>query len=350
MSIRVLADRSNRRLLLSAALILGAFTALTQGAVYLLYGRASLALLLLCLAASGAVLALLFGYLRAGDIKLERAVRQTERFLSGEREARIPCDEEGELYRLFHAVNTLASALNAQTERERGTNETLKNTISDISHQLKTPLAALGIYTELTESAESMDEVRRFAAASEKELSRMETLIKNLLRLVRMDAGAAVPEKHREELSELMEEVRERFACRAEREGKRLLLEGGEEVLVCDRVWLTEAFGNIVKNALDHTAEGGVIRISWRRSGNLLAAEIADNGSGIHGEDIPYIFKRFYRSRFSGDTQGVGLGLPLARAIIDSHGGTIEVESAPGRGAVFRIYLPADPDKTVRRG
>lgn len=97
---------------------------------------------------------------------------------------------------------------------------------------------------------------------------------------------------------------------------------------------------NLVKNALDHTEKGDSVRIEWKTSASALQIAIEDNGSGIHPEDLYYIFKRFYRSRFSKDTQGTGLGLPLARSIIEAHGGSISVDSELGSGTVFYLYFP----------
>ena len=107
----------------------------------------------------------------------------------------------------------------------------------------------------------------------------------------------------------------------------------------CDRNWMMEAIGNIVKNALDHTREGNTIEISWKQFASIVQIVIRDNGSGIHPEDLHHIFKRFYRSRFSKNTQGIGLGLPLAKAIVEAHDGTIEVDSELGKGTAFTISI-----------
>lgn len=336
---RILADRRIRRLMVSLTGVLLGFGALLQAGLYLGCGRMSAGAAALSLGMTAAVLLLCLAYFRRQDEMLEDAVNQTARFLSGERDARIDCNEEGELFRLFQSVNTLSSVLNAQAEREKQRSEFLKTSISDISHQLKTPIAALNIYNGLTADAESIEDARRFAEASEAELDRMETLVKNLLKLTRLDAGTIVLEKHPENLADMMAELKRRFSCRAEMEGKRILLDGGEDVISCDASWLTEALGNILKNALDHTSEGGTVRLSWKRHGGIQNITIADDGCGIHPDDIHHIFKRFYRSRFSKDRQGLGLGLPLAKAVIDAHGGTVDVESSPGRGAVFSINL-----------
>ncbi|MFR3037124.1 MAG: sensor histidine kinase, partial [Blautia hydrogenotrophica] len=108
-------------------------------------------------------------------------------------------------------------------------------------------------------------------------------------------------------------------------------------MLICDAHWFTEAIGNIVKNALDHTKAGSTIQVSWREFTSMVQIVVKDDGSGIHPEDLPHIFKRFYRSRFSQDVQGVGLGLSLAKTIVEAHSGTIEADSYPGGGTTFTI-------------
>ena len=119
---------------------------------------------------------------------------------------------------------------------------------------------------------------------------------------------------------------------------KQISLSGSSAaILLCDKSWLVQAIENIVKNSLDHTDAGGRICIEWNHLPSVLQITVKDNGSGIHPEDIHHIFKRFYRSRFSKDTQGIGLGLPLAKAIIEAHDGSIEVNSEVGTGTVFII-------------
>ena len=101
--------------------------------------------------------------------------------------------------------------------------------------------------------------------------------------------------------------------------------------------WTSEAIGNIVKNALDHTQDGGIVHITWERTPAMFRILISDNGTGIAPEDIHHIFKRFYRSKHSLDTQGIGLGLPLAKSIIEGQGGVIAVQSEIGNGTTFTL-------------
>ncbi len=288
---------------------------------------------------SAAILALLFGYFREQHKIMENAILQITEYISGSKDVTIECNDEGELYRLFHEVNSLAAILNAHVENEKRAKKFLKNTISDISHQLKTPLAALNIYMGLIQDeAKGLPTIQEFSRLSEQELDRIEALVQNLLKITKLDAGMIVPQKSLENVSEIAESVKKHFLFRADQEGKEIGLSGsGETVFLCDRSWMIEAISNLVKNALDHTEEGGCIRMEWRVSASILQITVKDNGSGIHPEDLHHIFKRFYRSRYSKDTQGIGLGLPLTKAIVEAHNGTIEVDSALGRGTSFTM-------------
>lgn len=296
--------------------------------------------IILCMVGMGVVILIFgYGYFKEQNEVMETAVSQIKEYISGNHEARIDCDEEGEVYRLFHEVNSLVTILNAHVEQERRSKQFLKNTISDISHQLKTPLAALNIYNGLLQGeAVDVPEIQEFTSLSEKELDRINTLVQNLLKITKLDAGSIVLEKKPEDVAEMMNNVELRFSYRAEQEQKKLVLFGEEDIfLSCDRDWILEAVDNIVKNAMDHTKSGDTIEIKWRKSASIVQIQIKDNGSGIHPEDLHHIFKRFYRSRFSKDQQGIGLGLPLAKMIIEAHNGTIEVNSELGKGTMFTI-------------
>lgn len=302
--------------------------------------RMAAAYVALCAFGMGSVaLTLCYRYFREQDRIMGDAVAKIREFIAGDRDARIDCDEEGELYRLFHEINSLAAILNAKAESESRSREFLQNTISDISHQLKTPLAALNIYNGIMQTEARTDElatIQEFTDLSEQELDRIETLVQNLLKITKFDAGSIIVEKNLENVAEMMAEVERHFSFRAAKEEKEIVLSGEETVsFLCDRSWIEEAVGNLVKNALDHTIAGNTVRIEWGQSASAVSITVRDNGSGIHPEDLYHIFKRFYRSRFSKDTQGIGLGLPLAKSVVEAHNGTIEVDSRLGDGTVF---------------
>ena len=297
---------------------------------------------MLSLLTAGGILASCIRYFLQQERTLEEAQAQINALLSGDCTARISCDEDGELFKLFHSVNTMAAVMAAHANKETQAKEFLKNTIADISHQLKTPLAALNIYNGLLQGeAADLPNIREFADLSEQELDRIETLVQNLLKITRLDAGTLVTQKALENVGDMMGEIEQHFSYRARQEQKTLQFSGPETtMLFCDREWFMEAVSNLAKNALDHTKSGDTVSISWRELPSQVRITVTDTGSGIHPEDIYHIFKRFYRSRFSKDTQGVGLGLPLAKAIIEAHDGMIQVDSALGRGSIFTVNLP----------
>ena len=336
---KIFANKEIKKLFLAVSVIWVASLLLTQGFLWLCYQRFSLFLLLVFVLAGGAILAVGCSYFKKQNQVMEQAVSQLQAYLDGDHNARIECDDEGELYRLFHTVNSLAAVLNAHADNELREKEFLKNTISDISHQLKTPLAALNIYNGLLQDGDmELSAVKEFTDLSEQELDRIEILVQNLLKITKLDSGAIVLEKTTENVADMLRDVELHFAYRAKQEHKELVLSGPEEVLLfCDRDWLTEAIDNIVKNALDHTESGDAVHITWKALPNAVQIAVKDNGCGIHPEDLHHIFKRFYRSRFSQDKQGIGLGLPLAKTIVEAHSGTIEVDSELGKGTTFTM-------------
>lgn len=144
-------------------------------------------------------------------------------------------------------------------------------------------------------------------------------------------------------VSELIAHSVNDLTTRAKSESKQIQIDGdGEQQLICDMEWTGEAIGNIVKNALDHTQAGGIVRITWERTPAMFRIFISDNGNGIVPEDIYHIFKRFYRSKHSLDTQGIGLGLPLAKSIIEGQNGVISVQSEVGKGTLFTLSFLTD--------
>lgn len=287
----------------------------------------------------GAIYLSLFLYLRRQHKAFSNAENTIRQFLDGNTTSRIECSQAGDWYSLFHAINEMATILSAHAENQRQNKEFLQDIISDVSHQIKTPLSALKMYHEIIEShKDDAATVSSFTEKSQREIKRMEDVIYTLLKLARLDAGIIQMEKIPENLSVLMQDVMERFETWAEREHKTITLSGKEDVVLsCDALWVSEAIGNIVKNALEHTENGGHIEVKWSQSPLMTQIEISDDGKGIHPEDLYNIFKRFYRSRFSSDVHGIGLGLPLAKSIVEAHGGTISVTSSLGAGTTFTL-------------
>lgn len=336
---KILVNRKIKRLFLYVLLSVVAFTAASVLIICLGLKNAALYVAIVAVLMTLIIFAVLYWYFRDQSKTMNDAIAQIREYIAGNRNASIECDDEGDLYRLFHEVNSLVTILNAHAENEGRAKTFMKDTISDISHQLKTPLAALNIYNGLMQQeVNDSPELKEFTSLSEQELDRIENLVQDLLKITKLDAGTITLEKAPQNIADMMGYIERHFSYQAQQQGKTLILSGNEEVtLVCDQTWLIEAISNIVKNAFDHTKAGATIRLTWRAFASMVQITVSDNGSGIHPEDLPHIFKRFYRSRFSKDTQGIGLGLPLAKAIIEDHNGTIEVDSTLGAGTTFTI-------------
>lgn len=279
---------------------------------------------------------------------MENAAHQIAEYILDRRKGGIECSEEGAMYRLFHEVNSLVTMADAHADSERRAKEFLRRTIADISHQLKTPIAALNIYNGILqqETADAAT-VREFTSLSEQELDRIESLVQSLLKMARLDAGAITLERSPENVFDLLEHIKRQYSFRAEQEGKEIALEGDEQtVFSCDRTWLTEAIGNLVKNALDHTAQGDRILVRWQQSPCLTQITVEDTGSGIHSEDLYHMLtvaddgsgfpqeliqngpKPF--GKREGDAAHFGMGLYSSQLLCRKHGGDLRLNNCPG--------------------
>ena len=297
----------------------------------------------------GSLLLLCGHFLCRRERLYEKATNFIDRFMKESLSEHLPRTGEGSLYRLFGKIDTFANALSAENEKALEAKNFLKETISDISHQLKTPLSALTMYNEIIQSEIASDTgsgetALAFLEKSAASLARMEELIQTLLKATRLDAGSVLFEKQPWPVPDLAARALSQLLVRAGQEQKQILLTGDENVWVnCDLQWTGEALGNLVKNALDHTDCQGHISVSWEKLPESVRIFVADDGTGIDEKDIYYIFRRFYRASKKNSKScknGVGLGLPLAKSIIEGQGGTLSVQSRSGEGTTFTLTLP----------
>ena len=285
-----------------------------------------------------------FMFLWKRDRLYQKAESIMQQYIAEDFSGHLPQSNEGTIYQMFSAMDQFATMLQARGEARQKEKEFLKSTISDISHQLKTPLAALTMYQEIIAGEpDNPDTIRVFSEKMGISLKRIKQLIEAMLKITRLDAGGIVFEQQKNPVYEVVSHGINELKLRAKQENKEIILEGDRnQTVTCDLEWTGEAIGNIVKNALDHTDSGGVVHIVWTLSPAMVRIQIKDNGSGISPEDIHHIFKRFYRGKKSLDTQGIGLGLPLAKAIVEGQKGVISVKSELGAGTTFTISFLTD--------
>lgn len=305
------------------------------------YNKYAIIAFILSLGIGIALLTILSTFAVKYNKSLEKANSDILNFMNGNYKVRLDDNKEGNLSKLFSAINMMATSLTTHIIKEKQNKEFLRDTISDISHQLKTPLAALEMYNEIILDENINNEVaNNFNLKIKNELERMENLIQNLLKLAKLDAGTIELNKENCNLKVFLEDIIMRFQTRTKCEGKKVVLNCNDKVsLICDKVWMLESICNIIKNALDHTESGNEILISCDNTPVDTRIMIKDNGFGIHNEDLHYIFKRFYRSKFSKNTHGVGIGLTLSKSIVEKHNGTIMVESELGKGTTFNLVF-----------
>lgn len=242
--------------------------------------------------------------------------------------------------------NRLAEYL-AMTETQMGKvaaeQEKTKSLIADISHQTKTPIANLLLYTELLKEEEGR-EIGETAALLENQVKKLDFFIQSLVKLSRLETGILALRPCKSEVAPLLEEVREQYAARAAEKGiyLRVLSEEAGEVTACfDPKWTLEALDNLVDNAIKYTQTGG-ITVRVKPYELFVCIEVADTGIGVAEEEHSKIFERFYRSMAVAHEQGVGIGLYLTREILRQESGYIQLASKPGEGAVFSMFLPKD--------
>lgn len=251
-----------------------------------------------------------------------------------------------ELDRLAIAFNTMAQRIVAQVGRLEETDRMRRELITNVSHDLRTPLASMQGYIEtllIKDDSLTPSERRHYLAIAGKHGARLQRLIGELFDLARLDSGAVQAKRESFCLSELLQDVGLEFQLKAAEQDVSLVVEtgGGEACVVADIGLIQRVLENLIANALRYTPAGGHVHVSLVRGADNLGVSVADTGCGIEQGEIPRIFDRFYSSR-AGGADHVGLGLAIVKRIVDLHGGSIVVESKPGKGTRFTFDLPSE--------
>ena len=247
---------------------------------------------------------------------------------------------EGRMGILQSEIYKVVTILKEEYSSEHKQKKYMSDMMSDISHQFKTPLTAISLMTELLMNPEVTEEQRlEYASKIDSQVGKMTWLIKNLLTLSQLEAGVLEMKSDKILLPNMMSEIEESLEVMAETSEVELNVQtpGGLE-LRGDKHWLREALTNIIKNSIEHTASGGYVRVDAFDNNIFTCIKISDNGKGIAKEHLPHIFERFYKADNT-SKNSVGIGLAMAKQIINQHAGTIEVESEVNEGTTFTIKL-----------
>jgi len=270
-------------------------------------------------------------------IKLNRLTQASKEILASNYDVDIDEYKEGEFSKISYAFVQMRDVIKNQMNIINQEKEFLVRIMSDISHQLKTPLASTMIFNEIMLN-KNLDEVQRnkFLKESKTQLERMEWMIKSLLKLSKIDAKAIEFRKNEINLNLVIKEVLASLDMLSKENNVEMVFEEHDKaVIYADGEWIKEALINIVKNSIEHSRDSSV-RVSIEKSKVFTKVIIKDNGQGIKKEDLPNIFNRFYKSN---KPNSVGIGLSLSKSIVESNNGYIEVSSELGVGSKFRIIF-----------
>ena len=247
--------------------------------------------------------------------------------------------DESELSALETRFAHYLSASETSYRSVAGEKDKIKSLISDISHQTKTPIANLLLYSELLLEDDIPDSAKVNAESVHRQAEKLRFLIDSLVKLSRMENGIISLSVQQTALQPMLENVVAQYSSKAEEKGLRLSLSAADITASFDPKWTAEAIANIVDNAIKYTHSGG-ITITASSYELFARIDITDSGIGISEDEQPRIFSRFYRSESVKEADGVGIGLYLAREIITGEGGYIKVSSTPGEGSTFSVFLP----------
>ena len=292
--------------------------------------------------------------LRAMTRRLRRLTDHIDRFRAGGFRAFEPFatssagrGEGDEIAQLGRTYDEMAARIGEQLEALEKTDALRREMVAHVSHDLRTPLATLHGYIEtlkLKDSELAPAERERYLAVALDQSERLRRLVGDLFELAKLDAREQAPVCEPVSLAELVNDIAQKFQLEAQRNGSTIDIEAGEGVPMvnADIALVERVLENLLDNALSHSPDGGTIRIPIAFSGDSVRVTVSDSGPGIAPEHLPRVFDRFYQAgNAHRGSAHAGLGLAIAKRIVELHGARLEVESTLGRGTAFSFQLPA---------
>ncbi|WP_186429017.1 HAMP domain-containing sensor histidine kinase [Clostridium sp. BSD9I1] len=262
-----------------------------------------------------------------------------KKIVEGDYNLKLSEEKEGDLSKLTKSFNSMGEVIRGNLFTLNKEKRFLVDLLSDISHQLKTPLSTMILYNDILLNKDlTKEQQTTFLKNNENQLNRMSWLILNLLKLAKIDANAIELEMEEQSLNETIEETVEILESKAmEAKVKVEFISKDTVILKHDRLWMQEALSNVVKNGIEHACQGGKVNINIEDNPIYTRIIIKNTGEPISEEDLPHVFKRFYKSKKSKKSDSIGIGLSLAKSVVERHGGYIEVISKEQDGTSFII-------------
>jgi signal transduction histidine kinase len=265
----------------------------------------------------------------------------------GNLQAHVPVTGSDEMADLARTFNEMARQLEVAARKQRELDTLRRDLVAWVGHDLRTPLASIRVIVEALADGVVQDAatVQRYLQTAQRDIRSLSQLIDDLFEMAQLDAGGLPLERRPNSISDLISDTLESFSAQAGRLGVRL--EGscapGVDPVWIDAQQIGRVLANLVGNALRHTPASGTVSVQASTTAEGVQVEVANTGEGISADDLPHVFEQFYRGEKSRSraTGGAGLGLAIAKGVIEAHGGRIWVESRPGQGVRFYFALPA---------
>ena len=292
--------------------------------------------------AAGAVIFLLLAVTLFIWWKTVRTMRRLDEMLTSAMDGRFS-EQNFDESRLSALESRLARYLSASALSERNVREQkdqISALISDISHQTKTPVANLQLYAQLLSEQPLTPQGKDCAAAISAQAEKLQTLIEALVKTSRLETGILTLHPQLGEITPVVERAAAQYVPKAAEKGIALTTRQTEGSAVFDSKWTEEAVCNLLDNAVKYTPSGGAVTVEVKNYELFSAVRVTDTGPGISEEEQAKIFGRFYRAPGAYQAEGVGIGLYLTRQIAEKQGGYVKVESIPGEGSMFSLFLP----------
>lgn len=250
--------------------------------------------------------------------------------------------DESRLSAIETKLHHFLSASRARSSRTVSERDQVQTLIGDISHQTKTPIANLRLYSDLLAEQTDLPEAAQMLAEEiGRQSAKLDFLIQSLIKASRLENGIVQVSPEASAIDALSENAVLGILNKAQNRSVALTVDVPQGLSACfDPKWTTEALYNILDNALKYTPSGGEVRVTAQAYELFCRIDVSDTGIGISEDEIPKIFSRFYRSAEVSQEEGVGIGLYLSRKIITLQGGYIKVSSEPGKGSCFSVFLP----------
>ncbi|MCQ2523905.1 MAG: HAMP domain-containing histidine kinase [Lachnospiraceae bacterium] len=278
-----------------------------------------------------------FSFDQIRNLKIQRLSKSIDSILFGQNDVLITDCSEGELSILQNEISKMTIRLKEQSDMLLSDKVKLTNAIADIFHQLRTPLTSMNINVALLEDEDITYEQRlEITRKIYKQLDRIQWLVESLLKISKIDSKTAEFKSENLLVSKVLNKALEPLLVPLDIKDINLEVNVVDEAFTGDLKWTVEAIGNVLKNCMEHTPNGGMISIECKETALFTSIIIKDTGEGFSEEDLPYLFERFYNGKNAGK-ESIGIGLSLSRMIISEQNGTIVASNNKEGGACFEI-------------